>query len=259
MNCRCLAVTAISLALLSACQPTQSGRTSITVRASDKDEEVAIRRQEWMVDKAVEDVVITYDLELENLDVVIEQEGGLGETQPEFAVDLLVDGSTVSINKLLFLEKNPEQDAILLGLFAHELGHALHYSEMSELDLAVFGEKYERFYLDPQGGLRDWAEAYEQFTDLTAIAHGYGAPLIQQKIRSQDNVSKNHPPKVWNFYLKPDEIAALMQDRESFEKKRDATLEVIDLDSLTKFGTALPLELIPVRAAASASVAAPAQ
>jgi hypothetical protein len=234
--------------ILAACQSSRSGETSIRVKDSSQAEELTIRKQEWKVEKAVQDVVITYGLELQNLDVVIEPEGGLGETQPNVNVLLRVKGSTVSINKLLFLEEKPEQDAILKGLFAHELGHALHYSKMSEEDLIVFGEKYERFYLEPQGHLQNWAKAYEQFTDLTAIAHGYGTSLIQQKIRSQDNVSKNHPAKVWNFYLKPAEIAELMADREALEKRIDAALRVVELDSLTRFGKALPLDGIPVRA-----------
>jgi hypothetical protein len=255
MKCRQAVVAVLTLALLPACQATRSGSTSIAVQDATKDEEVAIRKQEWKVEKAVQDVVITYDLEGQDLRVVIEHEGGLGETQPDFDLLLKVEGSTVSINKLLFLETNPEQEAILLGLFAHELGHALHYSRMSEADLVVFGEKYERFYLEPQGKLRPWAEAYEQFTDLTAIAHGYGTALIQQKIRSQDNVAKNHPPKVWNFYLKPDEIAALMADRAALGRKIDATLELVDLESLTRFAKALPLDGIPLKAAPSAPTA----
>jgi len=238
------------LLLLCACQSApRSGETSIRVKDSSADEERVVRSQEWMVEKAVQDVALDYGLDDQDLEIVIEKEGGLGETQPDFSVFLRVKGSTVSINKLLFLEDNPQKDAILLGLFAHELGHALHYSQMSEVDLAIFGEKYERFYLEPEGSLKPWAMAYEQFTDMTAIAHGYGTALIQQKIRSQDNVSKNHPAKVWNFYLKPDEITALMQDRALLQARIDAALEVIALDSLTKFGKALPMERIPLASA----------
>jgi hypothetical protein len=180
-----------------------------------------------------------------DIDVVIEEEGGLGETMPEFNLWLHVNGAKVSINKVLFLEDNPHTDDILLGLFAHELGHGLHYSVLSELDLVVLGERYERFYLSPEGHMKPWAEAYEQFTDLTAIAHGYGKALIQQKIRSQDNVSKNHPAKVWSFYLKPDDIETLMNDRAAFEAKMEETLGIIDLASLTRFAKKLPIEQIP--------------
>jgi hypothetical protein len=60
-------------------------------------------------------------------------------------------------------------------------------------------------------------------------------------------VSRNHPPKIWNFYLKPDEIARLMNDREALRAKIHETLAVIDLESLSHFGQSLSLAGIPPR------------
>lgn len=253
MNQPLAAIGLTCLATCGGCAAAGSVETSIRIKDANQAEDAAIRKQEYRVMKAVQDVVVTYGLQELDIDVVIEEEGGLGETKPEFNLWLHVDGATVSINKILFLEDNPHTDDILLGLFAHELGHGLHYSVLSELDLILLGERYERFYLNPEGHLKPWAEAYEQFTDLTAIVHGYGKPLIQQKIRSQDNVSKNHPAKVWSFYLKPDEIEALMNDRAALQRKIDETLGVIDLASLTRFGKGLPIEQVPVADSADPS------
>jgi len=229
----------LSLALVASCSGPASRGTSIHVNAKDLAEEVTIRRQTYLVEKAIQDVIIAYEMEDLDVDVIIEEEGGLGETRPELNLDLGVHGGRVTINKLLFLEDNPAKAQILLGLFAHELAHALHYSALSRRDLLLLGVRYERFYLNPQGPLAGWARAYEQFTDMTAIAHGFGDALVEQKKRSKENISTRHPAKVWEFYLEPEEIRNLMNDTDALEARIRSALEEIGLASLDQFGEGL--------------------
>ncbi|MEM9379915.1 MAG: hypothetical protein AAGB93_08175 [Planctomycetota bacterium] len=230
-----LAVALTLGAIALGCRSTESGRSSIRVVGCTPAEEDAIRLQEWRVLRAMEDVVVRYGLEGLDVDVVIEQEGGLGETRPEVDLILDVTGARVSIHRALLLDDPPAGDDVLVGLFAHELAHALHYSRMSRADLLVFAERYVRFFEDPTGSLRPWAAAYEQLTDMTAIAHGYAEPLQAQKRASALNVARHHPKKVWDFYLTEDEIADLGADRERLRERMERAARTVDLASVDRF------------------------
>lgn len=233
---------AVLLAVTCACQSEKGGVSSIRVKGMTKAEEDRVRLQEWRVERAMQEVIVRYDLEGLNIMVVIEEEGGLGETKPSVDLILEATGATVSINERLFLDDPPASDDVLLGLFAHELGHALHYSKMNQAELIVFAERYVRFFESPHGELRRWAAAYEQFTDLTAIAHGYADVLVAQKIASKDNVARHHPEKVWDFYLEPEDIAALGKDPALLRARIDETLQVVGFTSLRHFAETLPIE-----------------
>jgi hypothetical protein len=238
----CLPFALVLLILpLAGCRATLGGGTTIRVPGATRTEEDAIRLQEWRIERAAQQVIVAYGLEGLDLEIVLEEEGGLGKTRPRLDAIAEVDGATVSINRRLFLDDPPASDDVLLGLFAHELAHALHYAHMSEVDLVVFAERYGRFYLDPQGDLRAWAAAYERLTDLTAIAYGYAEPLIAQKIASKDNVARHHPKKVWDFYLEPEEIAELAGDPSALRSRIDAAAAVVGLFSLERFVATLPV------------------
>ena len=234
-------ILATLLLLACACQADGGASTSIRVEDATGEQEDEIRLQEWRVERAVQEVLVRYGLEGLNVSIVIEEEGGLGETKPNVDAILDVTGVTVSINERLFLDEPPAGDDVLLGLFAHELAHALHYSKMSRLELVEFGERYLRFFENPEGHLKPWAAAYERFTDLTAIAYGFGVPLTAQKVASKDNVARHHPHKVWDFYLEPVDIRALSKDPVALKKRIDQALDVVNIGSLREFAETLPI------------------
>jgi hypothetical protein len=68
----------VLLTLSCSCVAGRSGETSIRVQAADRNEEIQIRRQEWIVEKVMQDVLICYEMEDLNIDVLIEDDGGLG-------------------------------------------------------------------------------------------------------------------------------------------------------------------------------------
>ncbi|MEM6568673.1 MAG: hypothetical protein AAF957_09705 [Planctomycetota bacterium] len=232
---RLLVAAALAVTLLSpGCRSSHSGRSSIRVIGCTTAEEDTIRLQEWRVLRAMEDVIVRYGLEGLDVDVVIEEEGGLGESRPEVDLILDVTGAHVSINRALLLDDPPAGDDVFLGLFAHELAHALHYARIDRADLLILAERYVRFFENPSGSLKPWAAAYEQLTDMTAIAHGYGVPLQAQKRASAENVARHHPKKVWDFYLTEEEIARLDADRDLLAERMDEAAKVVGLSSLMR-------------------------
>lgn len=83
---------------------------------------------------------------------------------------------------------------------------------------------------------------FEQLTDMTAIALGYAEELVHQKAASEDNLARNHPPHVWDFYLKEDEIRRLAADEEELWRRIGEALVELELRSLTRWMGQLELE-----------------
>lgn len=229
-----LAVLTVSILALSACAGPPRGSEIITIKVNDPEEEIAIRRQLYLVEEAIQLAVIAYELEDLTIDVVIRDLGGLGQTTPDFDPLLEVEGATIILSTTLFTDPEVDLEAVLVGLMAHEVGHALHYRHMNDLELVSLGERYQAFAGNPDGPERDWAMAYEQLTDMTAIAHGFAEPLVAQKIAAQDNITHHHPKHVWNFYLTPEEIRALDADRETLRVRMQESAAIVRLAGLTK-------------------------
>jgi len=232
----------LALALLPGCVSTPRGSGVISVEVDDPEQEIAIRRQLYLVEEAIELAVIAYELERITIDVVVRDLGPLGQTTPDFDPFLEVDAATIKLSTTLFSDPETDLQAVLIGLMAHEMGHALHYAHMSDADLLALGERYEAFSKNPQGPERDWAKAYEQLTDMTAIAHGFAEPLIAQMVASKDNITHHHPKHVWNFYLTPEEIRELDADRALLRERMLAAAKTVDLADLTRFIESMDVE-----------------
>lgn len=220
--------------VLAGCISTRPGDTLLRVSTPDPEEEKTLRRELWRVERAIADVRVRYGLEDITIEVEITDLGGLGQTHPAFS-GLHVGGAKFVLNKRLFHDQHPDLDDIITGLTAHELAHALHYARMQPHDLVHLGSTYGSAMSHPEGHGRDWVRAYEQLTDMTAIALGYGEHLIHQKSASEANLAANHPPHVWDFYLKEPEIRDLMADRELLAGRIAAALGVLGLPSLEAF------------------------
>lgn len=211
------------------------GSDAITVDVDDAEVETAIRKELYLVEKAMQEAIIAYGLEGLTVKVVIRDIGSLGETAPSLNPLLEVDAATIQMSSSLFTDPEHDLEAALGGLMAHELAHALHYSTMSDVDLVVLGEHYASCLREPGSTSCLWVEAYEQLTDMTAIAHGFAEPLVAQKLAADENIELHHPRNVWTFYLTPEEIRSLDADRGQLRARLDAALRIIELDSLTRF------------------------
>lgn len=222
----------LALAFLTGCISVDTGGTAINLRTDSEAKEARIRTELWRIEKAVEQVRFRYGLNHVPVEVIVTDLGGLGETIPALDGMASVHGGIVRINESTLLDLHPDTDDILLGLFAHELAHALHYDRLSPTDLARLGTRYNRYYNSLDEELRPWIEAYEQLTDMTAIALGYAEPLIHQKHASEANLATNHPDHVWDFYLNESEIRALDADRSLLYQRIDEALAIVDLPSL---------------------------
>ena len=233
---RAMALVALLLWLpaLTGCVHVDPGGTVLNVRVDDPDEARAVRLQMWRVERAVEIVRVEYGLEDIAIEVIVTDLGGLGETMPGLDDSLHVEAAIVTLNKNLFIEEHPDLDDILLGLLAHELAHGLHYARMSRADTVELGLNYDQFmkHPSPDTDLERWIRAYEQYTDITTIAHGYGDQLVHQKRASEENLAIHHPPKVWDFYLHEDEIRAFMADPGAMIAAANEHLETLNLSSL---------------------------
>lgn len=216
-----------------ACLHVPPGATILTVETDDPKVEQAVRPELWRVERAVEAIKIRYGLTDIGIEVVVTDLGGLGETRPALDERLGIEAAVVSLHERLFLDGHPDLDDILVGLLAHELVHGLQEARASRGDLAVIGFRYERFLLEPANeSLREWVMHFEQLTDMTAIAHGYAEELVHQKRASAENLARNHPKHVWDFYLGEDEIRALAADPESLRARMEAALIVVNLRSV---------------------------
>ncbi|MFG0325685.1 MAG: hypothetical protein ACF8SC_00250 [Phycisphaerales bacterium JB037] len=225
--------------IVPACISIERGDTIFRVDTAHREEESTLRRELWRVDRAAEDIRVRYGLEDTTIEVIVGDLGGLGQTSPALSGLADVSGAVVHLNKLIFLEEHPDLDQIIEGLLAHELMHALHYARMSTRDLVTLGERYDAMMSDPDGPQREWVRAYERLTDLMTIRMGYGESLIHQKRASEDNLARNHPPLVWDFYLHEDEIGALLEDPAALERETAAMLEAVGLESLARLNAAL--------------------
>lgn len=229
---------AILLLLLSAlvpltgCVHVDRSGTVINVRAQDEAEEARVRRELWRVEKALAEVRFHYGLTDIPIEVIVTDMGGLGQTSPALNDLARVDGAIVTINQNMLLETGPDTDIVLLGLFAHELAHAMHYDRIDEQDLIALGKRYDRYLKTLNPEYMPWVRAYEQLTDMTAIRMGYAEALVYQKRASEANLAANHPPKVWNFYLTEDEIVAYAADPELLQSKIEEALVIVRLPSI---------------------------
>lgn len=227
---------------LSACAT--RGGTIIAIRGSTPAEQEAIREHFPRIEAAVDQVVAAYGIGHLTVRVVVKPLGGLGETSPDVGYTARVFGGSVSLNKRLLLDPPDNIDEVLLGLFAHELAHAMHYEAMNTVDLAIFGQRYAAFYHSPNGRYQQWARAYERLTDLTAIAHGFAGPLAAQKRASTHNIEKYRPAKVWDFYLSGDEIALASMDPADLSQRISERLEEVKLPSLRRWAQRRLLPLL---------------
>ena len=101
---------------------------------------------------------------------------------------------------------------IFIGWIGHELGHIMDYQNRSKLNLIWFGIKYLLFD-------NHIIEA-EQTADKYAIQHKMEYYILKTKdfILNNAEISETYKNRIKRYYLSPEEIMVLIEDREKLKK-----------------------------------------
>ncbi len=97
---------------------------------------------------------------------------------------------------------------VLIGWFAHELGHVVDYHRRSFWSLMWFVIGYILFATHRAGA--------ERRADLFALQKGFGKELMATKryILEQSKLPDSYKNRIRKYYLSPDELALLLEGHE---------------------------------------------
>lgn len=98
---------------------------------------------------------------------------------------------------------------VLVGWFAHELGHVVDYHRMSLLSLIWFIIGYVLFSTHRIGA--------ERRADVFALDKDFGKELMATKVYILDKSSlpDKYKKRIRKYYMSPDELELLINDREA--------------------------------------------
>ena len=107
---------------------------------------------------------------------------------------------------------------VLVGWFAHELGHVYDYLYRSALGLIRFGLGY--LWL---GNFRTGAE---RKADIFAIDRGFGHEILATKtfILEHSSLPDKYKKRISLYYMSPDEVALMVEGKERDELRMDRLL-----------------------------------
>jgi len=115
---------------------------------------------------------------------------------------------TVKISGAMYYTKDMPKD-VLIGWIGHELGHVMDYKNRSNLNLMWFGVKYL---------LSDnHIAAAERSADTYAVQSGMEDYILKTKafILSQANIEPSYIARIKKYYLSPEEIMAIINQRDA--------------------------------------------
>jgi hypothetical protein len=97
---------------------------------------------------------------------------------------------------------------ILVGWLGHELGHIVDYSQRSNMNLLFFGARY----LLSDRHIR----SAERTADAVAVSRGMEDYILQTKefLLNHAAISLSYKERIKKYYLTPEEIMTLVQERE---------------------------------------------
>ncbi len=104
---------------------------------------------------------------------------------------------------------------------------------MSLLELLQLGLRYSSYERRLGAGKwAVWGRSYERFTDLQAIAYGYGRPLIEQKRKTrlylQENPASRDQEYELSAYLTEEEISSLSTNAALFQSRLEQELTILE-------------------------------
>ena len=110
----------------------------------------------------------------------------------------------------------PEE--VLIGWFAHELGHVIDYLPRTALGLLKFGIGY---LMHP-----NFRIGAERKADIYAIAHGFADFVIATKkyILEKSNLPNRYKSWIERYYMSADEVVLLVQKQEKEQLRMDTLI-----------------------------------
>lgn len=102
---------------------------------------------------------------------------------------------------------------ILIGWIGHELGHIMDYQDRNKLDLIWFGVKY----LLSDNHIVEAERAADSF----AVGQGMEDYILKTKdfILNNADITKSYKDRIKKYYLSPEEIMHLVEEREEKETR----------------------------------------
>lgn len=100
---------------------------------------------------------------------------------------------------------------VLIGWFAHELGHLMDYQQYSNLQMIGYGVKY---LLSAKQ-----RKIIEHDADYIAIAHGFHEEILATKkfILEHDLIENDYKEKIKRFYLPEEDVLMCSEDKKLME------------------------------------------
>lgn len=113
----------------------------------------------------------------------------------------------LQLRRYIKMEELPEE--VLIGWFAHELGHVMDYRGRSAFNMIFFVIRYLM--------MPNYRMGAERRADLFAIDHGFGKELMATKrfILDQSKLPKKYKKRIKRYYLSPTELEAILQEKEA--------------------------------------------
>ncbi|MBM1104594.1 hypothetical protein JQC67_00450 [Aurantibacter crassamenti] len=104
---------------------------------------------------------------------------------------------------------------VLIGWLGHELGHVMDYEQRSSLNLIGFGIGYS-FSMK-------YLKNAERTADTYAVNHGMESYIIATKnfILNEAGIPETYKNRIKKYYLSPEEIMLLVEDRNATEASND--------------------------------------
>lgn len=100
---------------------------------------------------------------------------------------------------------------VLVGWFAHELGHVIDYVERSALGMIGFAFGYLWF--------SNFRLGAERRADLYAIDHGFAASIMETKkfILDQSSLPNAYKKRMERYYMSAEEVALVLKQKQEKE------------------------------------------
>ena len=98
---------------------------------------------------------------------------------------------------------------ILIGWLGHELGHVMDFEQRSGFNLIGFGFKYVTS--------KNYIREAERRADSYAVNHGMETYILATKefILKEAGLTQEYVDRIKNFYLSPEEIMILVEERDA--------------------------------------------
>ncbi len=124
--------------------------------------------------------------------------------------------NNMHLRHLVNIHELPEP--VLVGWFAHELGHVIDYLNRSAAGMIRFGLGYWLF--------DNFRTGAERKADIFAIERGFGREIIETKkyILEKAGLPERYKKRIELYYMSPDEVALMVQEEEREDLRLDRLL-----------------------------------